>query len=244
MEKDNLQKNKSNLPFGIKPISTKALTSFQKSLTVYIILNLFVIIAGSIFISKISKKIESSSGLISAFKENQTGANALMEYIARLEKDNKLIEDDFTKYQSLLIDIEDIPAVKKQIVDIGIRNKVDPLLSILTLNPSKEREQVSYGFVLSISGSFDRIIKTFKDINNLKIFITFDQITFEKNLPKNVEKALEESSIPKTDGSTTTTKTTPKRTTTTKPTDVFKVSVIGKIYLKENLKTQNNELNK
>lgn len=227
--------NTKQLPFGLKPLS-----SFQKKLSIYIVLNLVAIITASVFLSQIGEKIKRSSDMISAFKENQTGANVLMEYIAKLERDNRLVETDFNKYQALLSDIEDIPVIKKQIVDIGIKNKVDPLLNILTLNPSKEREQLSYGFVLSISGPFDRVIKTFKDINNLNILITFDQITFDKNLPKSIEKVLEETSIPKGED-VTTTKTTVKRTTTTKPTEIFKVSVIGKIYLKENIKTQNNE---
>jgi hypothetical protein len=235
MDEENKNQNTKQLPFGMKPP-----TPFQKKLSIYIILNLIVIIVGSTYISQISGKIKKSSDMISAFKENQTGANILMEYIAKLEKDSRLVETDFQKYQSLLLDIEDIPSIKKQIVDIGIKNKVDPLLNILTLNPSKEKEQLSYGFVLSISGPFDRVIKTFKDINSLDILITFDQITFDKNLPKNIEKALEEISLPKGED-VTTTKTTVRRTTTTKPTEIFKVSVIGKLYLKESLKAQNNE---
>ena len=230
----NQKNTKSNLPFGIKP-----LTSFQKRLYIFIFLNILIIISSFIFISKTSDQIRKTTDLIVASKDNQVNANTLMEYIAKLEKESKLVEEDFSKYDALLVDLDNLPNIKKQIVNIGIKNKVDPLLNILTLNPAKEKEPISYGYVLSMNGAFNNIIKTFKDINELKILITFDQVTFEKNIPKSTTKT----TVALTDDSTTT-KSTIKRTTTTKPTDIFKVSIIGKIYLKENLKTQNNESTK
>ncbi len=230
--------SKNQLPFGIK-----SLTAFQKKIIFYIIINLTILISFFLLISQFSSKIQKSSELISAYKAKQTNANILMEYIAKLEKDSRLVLDDFEKYEAKLVDLDDMPNVKKQITDIGLKNKVDPLLNILTLNPAKDQEQISYGFVLSLNGAFDKIIKTFQDINNLNIFITFDQITIEKNIPKNTEAILNDMATVADDQSSSTTKTTIRRTTTTKPTDIFKVSVIGKIYLKDNLKDDNHETN-
>ncbi len=235
MEEEQLtQSNEKQLPFGIKPF-----TPFQKKLSIYIVVNLVVIIVGLTFISQFAKDIQMTSGMISDFKKNQVSANILMEYIAQLERDSRSIKDDFSKYQGLLSDIEDIPTIKKQITNIGAKNKVDPLLNILTLNPAKENESTSYGFVLSLAGKFDNIIKTFKSINDLDILITFDQITFEKNLPKNVEKELEQ--IGTSGENIATTKATTRYSSTSQASDIFKVSVIGKIYLKESVKTQENE---
>jgi len=233
----NIPTNKKNkLPFGIKPLN-----SFQKRLSFYIVINLIIIIASIVFIQSISKKIINSSNMILAFKEKQTSVNVLMEYIAKLETNNKLVESDFNKYQDLLIELDDLSAIKKQIVDIGIKNKVDPFFNILTLNPSKEKEQMSYGFDLSMSGAFDKIIKTFKDINALPILITFDHINLKKNTPKQTERSFTSSTI--NNNSSTTTKTTIRRTTTTKANDIFEISVIGKIYLKETVKNEINESN-
>ncbi|MDD4784022.1 MAG: type 4a pilus biogenesis protein PilO [Candidatus Pacebacteria bacterium] len=229
---------KKPMPFGLKP-----LTSFQKKIIIYVLINLILLIAFYVFISQMSSKIEIASDVISSYKAKQTNANVLMEYITKLEKDSKLVMDNFKKYEAKLVDLDDMPNVKKQIVDIGLKYKVDPLLNILTLNPAKEQEQISYGFVLSMNGSFDNIIKTFQAINNLNIFITFDQITIEKNIPKSTERILNDMTTVTTDTSSSTTKTTIRRTTTTKPTDVFKVSVIGKIYLKDNIKTDNHAQN-
>lgn len=229
---------KNQLSFGLKPLS-----SFQKKIIIYATINLAILIAFFTFISQISNKIEIASNLISSFKAKQTNANILMEYIAKLEKDSRLVMEDFAKYEVMLVDLDDIPKIKKQMVDIGLKNKVDPLLNILTINPAKEQEQMSYGFVLSMNGSFDNIIKTFQDINNLKIFITFDQITIEKNIPKSTERMLNDMTTVSTGANSSTTKTTIRRTTTTKPTDMFKVSVIGKIYLKDNIKADSNEPN-
>ncbi|MDD3156233.1 MAG: hypothetical protein PHP14_02290 [Candidatus Pacebacteria bacterium] len=235
MEEEQLtQANNKKLPFGIKPF-----TPFQKKLSIYIVVNLIVLIIGLTFISQFAKEIQITTGMISDFKKNQVGVNVLMEYIAKLERDSKAVKEDFSKYQGLLSDIEDIPTIKKQITNIGAKNRVDPLLNILTLNPAKENESTSYGFVLSLAGRFDNIIKTFKDINALDILITFDQITFEKNLPKNVEKELEQITA---DGEVIpTTKAVTRYSSTSQSGDIFKVSVIGKIYLKENIKNQENE---
>lgn len=229
---------KNQLPFGLKPLN-----SFQKKIIVYAIINFAILIAFFAFISQISNKIEIASNMISSYKAKQTNANILMEYIAKLEKDSRLVMGNFKKYEAMLVDLDDMPKIKKQITDIGLKNKVDPLLNILTLNPAKEQEQISYGFVLSMHGSFDNIIKTFQDINNLNMFITFDQITIEKNIPKNTERILNDLTTATTGSDTSTTKTTIRRTTTTKPTDIFKVSVIGKIYLKDNAKIENYESN-
>lgn len=235
MEDEKLtQVNDKKLPLGIKP-----LTPFQKKLSVYIIVNLIVVIVGLTFISRFAKEIQTTSGMISDFKKNQVSANVLMEYIAKLERDSRTIKEDFSKYQGLLSDIEDIPMIKKEIVNIGTKNKVDPLLNILTLNPAKENESTSYGFVLSLAGRFDNIIKTFKAINDLNILITFDQITFEKNLPKNVEKELGQ--ITSNEETIPTTKAITRYSSTSQSSDIFKVSVIGKIYLKESIKNQENE---
>ncbi|MFA5230410.1 MAG: hypothetical protein WC422_03260 [Candidatus Paceibacterota bacterium] len=227
---------KNQLIFGIKPP-----TSFQKKIIFYTVINLILLIVFFSLISQISFKIQNSSDLISSYKTRQTNANILMEYIAKLEKDSRLVMADFKKYEDRLVDLDDMSNIKKQITDIGLKNKVDPLLNILTLNPAKDQEQISYGFVLSMNGAFDKVIKTFQDINALNIFITFDQITIEKNIPKNTERILNDMTTVTTDQSSSTTKTTIRRTTTTKPTDIFKVSVIGKIYLKDNLKDDNHE---
>ena len=225
--------------FGIS-----SLTSFQRNLIIYIVLNLIILIGGGIYVSKFSKNIESSSTMISTFKNNQSGANILMEYIAKLENESHLVEKDFELYKNRLVDFKDLSKVKKQITDICLKNKVDPLLSMLTLNPAKEREQVSYGFTLSMSGSFDRIIKTIKEINALPIFITFDQITLEKNIPKVIAEALEENLISSSNNSSVSTTKAQiiKKVATTKPTNVFKVNVWGKIYLKENLNLNQNDV--
>jgi len=220
----------------------KSLSSFYKKLTFYIIINLLIIIFGSIYVFQFSKKIQDSSSLITTFKDNQANANILMEYIAKLEKESRLVEADFELYKNRLVDFKDLSKVKKQITDIGLRNKVDPLLSMLTLNTAKDKEQVSYGFTLSLTGSFDRIIKTIKEINSLPIFLTFDQITFEKNIPKAIAEVLEENLENNNANTSSTTKPRIiKKVATTKPTDIFKVSVWGKIYLKENLNLNQNE---
>jgi hypothetical protein len=227
--------------FGIKP-----LTPFQKNLTIYIILNLIILIGGNIYISKFSKKIADSSLSIVTFKDNQSNANTLMEYIAKLEKENRSVEPNFEIYKSRLVDFKDLSKVKKQILDICLKNKVDPLLNMLTLNLAKEKEQASYGFTITLSGPFDRIIKTVKEINSLPIFIGIDQVTFEKNVPKAVAEVLEENLMGNTtnDPTNTTKPKTVKKVTTTKPTDVFKVNIWGRIYLKENLNINQNELKK
>jgi len=220
----------------------KSLSSFYKKLTFYIIINLLIIIFGSIYVFQFSKKIQDSSSLITTFKDNQANANILMEYIAKLEKESRLVEADFELYKNRLVDFKDLSKVKKQITDIGLRNKVDPLLSMLTLNTAKDKEQVSYGFTLSLTGSFDKIIKTIKEINSLPIFLTFDQITFEKNIPKAIAEVLEENLENNNANTSSTTKPRIiKKVATTKPTDIFKVSVWGKIYLKENLNLNQNE---
>ncbi len=240
MDNKNIITIKKAAPFGIKPI-----TPFQRNLTIYIVINLLILIISNIYVSKFSKQIESSGTLISTFKDNQASANTLMEYIAKLEKENRLVESDFELYKNRLVDFKDLSKVKKQIVDIGLRNKVDPLLSMLTLNSAKDKEQASYGFTLSMSGSFDRIIKTVKEINSLPIFVTFDQVTFEKNIPKAVAEVLEENLENVNSGSTSTTKAKiVKKVATTKPTDIFKVNVWGRIYLKENLNLNQDELKK
>lgn len=228
---------KKQLPFGLKPP-----TSFQKTMVFYITLNLIVLITFLSLMSKISFKIQSSSDIIASYKARQTNANVLMEYIAKLEKDSRLVMEDFKQYENRLVDLDDMPKVKKQITDIGLINRVDPLLNILTLNPAKDQEQISYGFVLSMSGPFEKIIKTFQDINALNIFITFDQITIEKNIPKNTERMFNDMTTVTTNPNSSTTITI-RRTTTTKPTDIFKVSVIGKIYLKDNLKDDSHGTN-
>ena len=232
--------NKKTPLFGIKSLS-----SFYKKLTIYIILNLIIVICGGVYISKFSNKIKDSSLLIITFKDNQANANILMEYIAKLEKESRLAETDFELYKNRLVDFKDLSKVKKQITDIGLRNKVDPLLSMLTLNTAKDKEQVSYGFTLSMTGSFDKIIKTIKDINALPIFLTFDQVTFEKNVPKAIAEVLEENLENNNANSSSTTKPKViKKVATTKPTDIFKVSIWGRIYLKENLNLNQNESKK
>ncbi len=240
MANEILTSPKKTPPFGIKP-----LTPFSRNLTIYIIINLIVFIGGGIYVSKFSRKIEESSTLISTFKKNQSNANILMEYIAKLEKDSRAVENDFNLYKSRLVDFKDLPKIKKQITDICLKNKVDPLLSMLTLNTAKDKEQASYGFTLAMSGPFDRIIKSVKEINALPIYMNFDQVTFEKNVPKAIAEVLEENLANSSEVSSSTTKAKiVKKVATTKPTDIFKVNFWGRIYLKENLNLNQDESKK
>lgn len=210
------------------------LTSFQKKFIAMLTISVVVVLVAFIFINKEASKILSISESINKFRENQSDINNLMEYIAKMERQSKEVGNDHLKYQELLTDKRDLADVRKNINNIFLKKKLDPMFSFVTENSPKEKEPGSYGFSLVVTGQIDKILEAVQEIKNLKILISFDQVIINKVLPKsvavpeidNISRESPDATIPKV--------VIPK-------TDIYKVTINGKIYLKEPIIEAKNE---
>lgn len=210
------------------------LTSFQKKFIAMLTVSIVVVLVAFIFINKEASKILSISESINKFRENQSDINNLMEYIAKMERQSKEVGNDHLKYQELLTDKRDLADVRKNINNIFLKKKLDPMFSFVTENSPKEKEPGSYGFSLVVTGQIDKILEAVQEIKNLKILISFDQVIINKVLPKsvavpeidNISRESPDATIPKV--------VIPK-------TDIYKVTINGKIYLKEPIIEAKNE---
>lgn len=210
------------------------LTSFQKKFIAMLTVSIVVVLVAFIFINKEASKILSISESINKFRENQSDINNLMEYIAKMERQSKEVGNDHLKYQELLTDKRDLADVRKNINNIFLKKKLDPMFSFVTENSPKEKEPGSYGFSLVVTGQIDKILQAVQEIKNLKILISFDQVIINKVLPKsvavpeidNISRESPDATIPKV--------VIPK-------TDIYKVTINGKIYLKEPIIEAKNE---
>lgn len=202
------------------------LTSFQKRLIILLSINVIIFLASWIFISKQSGQIIFSSQNIAKFRENQSNINSLMEYIAKMERDIKEIEEDFSKYQNLLVDKRELTDVRKKINDIFLKHKLDPMFSFVTENSPKDKEPGSYGFNLILTGTIDKSLQAIKEVKDLKILMTFDQVIIEKVLPRSVV-------LPDLDDIGKSNPNTTVPSATIPKTNNYKITIPGKIYLKE-----------
>ena len=217
-----------------KPKNSINLNSFQKKFIAMLSVSILALVVSFIFINKESAKILSITQSINKFRENQSDINNLMEYIAKMERQSKEVGNDHLKYQELLTDKRDLADVRKNINSIFLKKKLDPLFSFVTENSPKEKEPGSYGFNLVVTGQLDKILQAVQEVKNLKILITFDQVVINKVLPKsvaipeidNISREYPVATIPKV--------VIPK-------TDIYKVTIPGKIYLKESIIEAKNE---
>ncbi len=201
------------------------LSPYHKRLIAVLGINIMVIIGLWVFVDGQSHQINKTSQSIIIFREKQSDVNNLLEYIARLERELKEIGTDFDDYQNLLVDKRDLAEVRQQINSIFLRYKLDPMFNFVTENSPRGKEPSSYSFNLILTGSFNNIFSAIKEVRDLNILITFDQVIIEKVLPRSV--VLPDLEDVGREG----TRTTVPNTVIPK-SDNYKVTVPGKIYLK------------
>jgi hypothetical protein len=133
--------------------TAKKITGFQKSVITYLIINLGILGTFLIVSAKYSKKIKSDVQAVVDRRKSQADANLLTEYVAKLEKDNNSVVNDFGPYLELLPMKDDLLDFKADLVNTAKKYKLDPAFSFGVENPATTQEPRSYGFTLIISGT-------------------------------------------------------------------------------------------
>ena len=156
MEIFSKKKKETLLDASGKPIiqqMTKKVSGFQKSLAIYISVNLVAIAVFGIVSSKYIKIIQGEVKAVIDKRKNQSDVNLLTEYVAVLEKDNNKVLKEFGPYLEMLPAKDDLLDFKNDIVNMAKKYKLDPAFSFGVENPATAEEPKSYGFTLIISGS-------------------------------------------------------------------------------------------
>jgi len=153
-KKENLKDSTGQV---IKKPAKKS-SGYQKSIIIYVVINLVLIGIFLITSSVYSKKIQDGVKAVADRRKSQADSHLLTEYVSQLEKDYNTVEGDFGPYLELLPEKDDLFDFKVDIMDTAKKYKLDPAFSFGVENPATDKEPKSYGFTLIISGSTTNLL--------------------------------------------------------------------------------------